>query len=203
MVILKQSWVVARDFLVYLMSVIAFIIYLDLIACWKWLYSSENYTYLNLLVRFSKLYILWLIFCVSVARCVFNFFCVCKIFWFFCDHVLHWGGCLFFQWILWRHYILTPDHIELFKCELFAIIIYTLECFLLWFYGSFWFLNLLLMSKGWMVSVSRFWAVFTFFRWNFFAMLKFWLDECFQGVALNFSFSKQAQISVTASVLGF
>ena len=44
MVILKQSWVVARDFLVYLMSIIAFIIYLDLIACLKWLYSSESYT---------------------------------------------------------------------------------------------------------------------------------------------------------------
>ena len=68
------------------------------------------------------------------------FFVFAKSFGFFCDHVLQ-RWLFVFQWILWRHYILTPDHIELFKSELFAIIMRTLEsAFYYGFMGVFDFL---------------------------------------------------------------
>ena len=79
---------------------------------------------------------------------VFWKFCLfAKSIGFFCNHFLHWGGCLFFQWNLWN-YILTPDHIELFKYELFASIIHTVETgFYYSLMGISAFLNLLWISK--------------------------------------------------------
>ena len=74
-----------------------------------------------------------------------------------------------FIWNLWWNFILTPDHIELFKSELFRSL-FILLAFYVSFMGVSYFWNLFRMTKGWRISVSRLWADFTFFWWKLLAV---------------------------------
>ena len=115
--------------------------------------------------------LIWLKFYVLVARSVLAVvFVFAKCISFYFKHVLHWGASVHFlteicDIIYWLLIILSFLNLKCLR-PLFIMLAFYVS-----FMGVSYFWNLFLM-KCWRISVSRYWADFTFFWWKFLAVLK-------------------------------
>ena len=137
------------------------IFYLELVACWKVLYFFRKCYWIVMMIEIKRWAMTTLSFDSFLRYTKIFFFCLIEILRFWCQicsevlflfaktfsfyykHVLHWDGSVLLKCLLWWNQSLTPYHIELFKSELFAIIIHTVESAFNTFMGVSEFFNLL------------------------------------------------------------
>ena len=150
MVVLMHSWVVSDDLLLYAISFVwrcfdhlfrfrcwfPLIIFSESFTSSSWWFRSNVEPWWHFHLNLWITLILFLLGLIEILRfsCQICFrsslFVFAKSISFNCNHVLHWGVSVLFNWNLCWNYILTPDHIELFKSELFAIIIHSVIFFM-------------------------------------------------------------------------
>ena len=165
---------------------VVLIIYLDFIAGFKMIFFPKvsllphddldptlscDDTFIWIFELPQILLLIWLKFYVLVARSVLAalFLCLQNLLVF--KHVIHWGASVHFlteisDIIYWLLIILSFLNLKCLR-PLFIMLAFYVS-----FMGVSYFWNLFLMTMCWRISVSRYWADFTFFWWKFLAVLK-------------------------------
>ena len=188
-VVFMHSWVLSDEFLLYAISFVwRCFDHLFRFNCWFQMIFSESFTsvsfwfrsnvepwwhfHLNLWVTLNSFPGL-----IEILRfsCQLFFGSSISVFAksisFYCKHVLHWGASVHFLTEIRDEFINTPDHIELFKSELFATIIHNVS-FLCQLYVSFLFLKSVPNDEVLKDFSFSFLSWRTFFWWKFLAVLK-------------------------------